>query len=327
VAGEPRLWALADLLTPMALRVAATLRLADHIADGDTTVEALAGRTGADADALGRVVNHLVGAGVLARDGAGELSLTGGLGEELREAGAWLDIEGAIGRADLSAFHLLATVRGGEPAYPLAYGRAYWEDLAAQPRLSASFDALMRARLRTEGPQVAAAYDWGAHAHVVDVGGGDGTLLAAILAAHPAVRGTLVELAGPAAAAARTLERFAGRCEIVTGSFFDPLPAGADAYGLSGVLHDWDDERAPAILRRCAEAAGPGGRVLVIEEGPTDAAIRTEGDLRMLLYTGGRERSPGDFETLAAEAGLRVGSTRPVTAVRTLIELVRRPSA
>jgi len=322
VADEPRLWALADLFTPMALRVAATLRLADHIAAGTGTVGALAERTGADADALGRLLNHLVAAGALARDEAGTLSLTA-LGDELRDAAAWLDIEGAIGRADLSAFHLLETVRSSEPAYPLAHGRGYWEDLAAHPELSASFDALMRARLRTEAPLVAAAYDWGALAHVVDVGGGDGTLLAAVLAAHPGVRGTLVELAGPAAAAARTLAEFGERRVIVTGSFFEPLPAGADGYVLSGVLHDWDDEHALAILRRCAEAAGACGRVLVIEEGPTDAAIRAEGDLRMLLYTGGRERSLGDFETLAADAGLRVGSTRLVTGVRTLIELLR----
>lgn len=290
---------LADLLTPMALRVAATLRLADHVAAGVDTVPELAKRTGSDPDALQRLVNHLVAVGVL----TDTLTLTD-LGEELREQQAWLDIEGALGRADLSAFRLLDTVRTGRPAYPLTYGRGIWEDLAADPALHASFDALMSARLRDEAPRIAAAYDWGALGHVVDVGGGDGTLLAAILAAHPTVRGTLLDLAVPAGA----------RFEVVAGSFFDPLPP-ADAYILSGVLVDWDDEHALRILRRCAEA---GGRTIVIEHCELHD---TAGDLRMLAFTGGRERTLPELERLAATAGLRVTAVRQATRLRTLVEL------
>jgi 2,7-dihydroxy-5-methyl-1-naphthoate 7-O-methyltransferase len=314
---------MADLFTPMALRVAATLHLADHVAAGADSVPALVERTGADPDALGRLVNHLVAVGVLERSGTDALSLTD-LGDQLREGRAWLDIEGAVGRADLSALRLLDTVRTGRPAYPLTYGRGYWEDLAAQPALAESFDALMSARLRLEAPQVAAAYDWGALRHVVDVGGGDGTLLAAILTPHPGLHGTLVELAGPAEAAARTLAD-AGvddRCEIVVGSFFEPLPSGADAYLLSGVLHDWDDEDALAILRRCVEAAGTTGRVLVIEESVPDAAAEHTGmDLRMLAYTGGRERTLDAFVELAAAAGLRISDVHRATRYRSVIEL------
>jgi len=326
-----QLWAIADLFTPMAVRVAATLHLADHLAAGADSLGALAECTGSDPDALGRLVDHLVTVGVLRRGDPGTLSLTA-LGEQLREGHpgdgrAWLDIEGAVGRAELSAVRLLDTVRTGQPAFPLMYGRPFWEDLTAQPARAASFDALMASRLRLEAPQLAAGYDWAALGHVVDVGGGNGTLLAAILTTHPGVRATLVDLAGPAAAAARTLAHVgvAERCEIVVGSFFGPLPAGADAYLLSGVVHDWDDEHALAIVRRCAEAAGPTGRVLVIEEGLNEhgagAELRTEMNLRMLAYTGGRERTLGEFERLAAHAGLCVGAVQRVTRHRSVIEL------
>ena len=326
-----RLWAMADLFTPMALRVAATLRLADHVAGGADSVTALVDRTGSDPDALGRLVDHLVNVGVLQRRGMDTLSLTD-LGEELREGHpgdgrAWLDIEGPVGRAELAALRLLETVRSGRPAYPLLYGRGFWEDLAVQPALAESFDALMSSRLRFEAPKIAAGYEWGALGHLVDVGGGIGTLLAAILRTHPGVRGTLVDLAGPAEAAVRTLAD-AGvreRCEIVAGSFFEPLPAGADAYLLSGVLHDWDDGHALQILRRCAEAAGTSGRVLVIEEGlledAADPGLRTEMNLRMLAYTGGRERTLADLEQLAAHTGLRVSAIHRATRYRSVIEL------
>jgi hypothetical protein len=325
-----RLWAMADLFTPMALRVAATLRLADHVAGGARSVPALAERTGADSDALGRLVGHLLSIGVLDGD-AGDLSL-GELGEQLCDGHpgngrAWLDIDGAVGRADLAALHLLNTVRTGQPAYPLTYGRAFWEDLGDDPGLSASFDALMGSRLRFEAPEIVAGYDWGQLGHIVDVGGGDGTLLAAILTAHPGLRGTLVDLDGPAAAARSTLAAagLASRCDVVAGSFFESLPAGHDAYLLSAVLHNWDDEHALAILRRCVEAAaGSAGRVLVIEElleGATESGLRTEMDLRMLAYMGGRERTLADLASLAERTGLSVAAVHRATRYRTIIDL------
>jgi len=332
-----RLWAIADLFTPMAVRVAATLRLADHIAEGADSLAALAQRTDSDPDALGRLVDHLVSVGALQRRGTGTLSLTD-LGEQLREGHpgdgrAWLDIEGPVGRAELSALHLLDTVRTGRPAYPLIYGRGFWEDLAAQPALAEAFDTLMASRLRNELSLIAAGYDWGTLGHVIDVGGGNGTLLAAILTAHPGLRGTLVELAGPAGTAGRTLADagVAERCEIVAGSFFEQLPEGADAYLLSGVLHDWDDAHALQILRRCAAAAGPTGRVLVIEDGLLEdvaaSGLRTEMDLRMLAYTGGRERTLGDLELLAANAGLDVSAAFRATRYRSLVDLRTRDAA
>src|SRR3954469_25095665 len=293
-----RLWAAADLVTPMAIRVAATLRLADHIAAGTCTAEALAAAVDADRDALARLLAHLVTAGVLAPAGADTYGLTD-LGDELRDddpAGVrpWLDLEGAIGRADLCFVELLHTVRTGEPAFPHRFGRPYWEDLSADPERAASFDALMGARLGADAPAVAAAYPWGALGSVVDVGGGDGTLLLAVLRTHADLRGTVVDLAGPVARAQQAIASagLGERADARAGSFFDELPAGAGGYLLSGVLHDWDDEPALRILQRCADAAAETGRVLVVDHyGDAQRTPDTEGDLRMLCYVRGRERT------------------------------------
>ena len=305
------LWAAADLVTPMAIRVAATLRIADHL---DATAAQLAEVTGADQDALRRVLDHLVTAGVLTRDDD-TYGLTA-LGEQLPGLGPWLDLEGSIGRADLSFIHLLHTVRTGEPAFPVLYGTPYWDDLAANPERAAHFDALMGSRL-TDAPEIAAEYPWGDAGHLVDVGGGDGTLLIAILRAHQGVRGTVADLPGPAARAEAALAAagLSERAGVHAGSFFDELPKGDCV--LSGVLHDWDDEAATRILRRCAEAAGPDGRVLVVDPvGHPD----TEGDLRMLAYVKGRERDLDRLHAIAAAAGLSPGPVTPV-GFRSVVEL------
>ncbi|TNC27010.1 methyltransferase [Amycolatopsis alkalitolerans] len=313
------LWAAADLVTPMAIRVAATLRLADHIAAGRHTVEALAVAVDADQDALGRVLEHLVTAGVLVRAGAGAYGLTG-LGEQLREDDppgmrAWLDLEGSIGRADLCFVELLHTVRTGDAAFPRHFGRSYWDDLSADAGRAASFDALMGARLAADAPAIAVAYPWGELGHVVDVGGGDASLLIEILRAHDDLRGTVLDLPGPAGRAGRAIAAagLGHRAGAQAGSFFDALPAGAGGYVLSGILHDWPDEDALRILRRCAEAAAGTGKVLVVDHlrdaGGVDPS--TEGDLRMLCYVRGRERTLGQLGELARAAGLRIGPTRP----------------
>jgi 2,7-dihydroxy-5-methyl-1-naphthoate 7-O-methyltransferase len=175
----PRLSAMADLITPMAIRVAATLRLADRVDAGARTAAGLAAQTGAAEAALEALLEHLVTIGVLTGDADG-YQLTD-LGRELGDdhpfqLRAWLDLEGPVGRAELSMLRLMDTVRSGKPAYPLVFGRGFWEDLAADPRLSASFDALMRCQLADEAPGLARAYDWGSLGHLVDLGGGDGTL-------------------------------------------------------------------------------------------------------------------------------------------------------
>jgi hypothetical protein len=310
----------------MAIRVAATLRLADHIAAGTQTSPALAAAVDADQDALERVLDHLVTAGVLTRAGTA-FGLTA-LGEQLRDddpAGVrpWLDLGGAIGRADLCFTELLHTVRTGEPAFPRLFGRPFWDDLSADAALGASFDALMGARLMADAPVVAAAYPWSGLGHVIDVGGGDGSLLIAILRAHEGLRGTVIDLPGPIARAEHAIAAadLSDRADTEAISFFEPLPAGAGGYLLSGVIHDWDDDDAARILQRCADAAAGTGSVFLVDHvGVHRGTADTEGDLRMLCYVRGRERTLDQLRRLAESVGLQINSVTPAGS-RSIIEL------
>lgn len=316
---RPGLRAMADLATPMAVRVAATLRLADHVAAGRRTAADISDAIGTHPDALDRLMRHLVTIGLFVRDGDGGYTATG-LGDQLREdhpAGKrkWLDIAGAVGRGDLSFIELEHSVRTGEPAYPVRYAVPFWDDLTADPALSASFDAVMGHHIELDDDNAADAYDWAALGHVVDVGGGSGALLCALLDRHPGLRGTLVDLPGPAATArAMFRERgLAERADAVPGSFFDPLPGGAGGYVLSAIVHDWDDEHAVRILCRCAEAAGDKGVVLVVEAVGTDGeSPNTAMDLRMLTYYGGKERGLAELSELATRAGLTIRAVHRV---------------
>ncbi len=331
---EPGVREMADLTVPMALRAAATLRIADHIHRGLRTAQDLAVATRTRAPELDRLLRHLVTAGVLERDGAGAYALTP-RGQELRDddprgVRARLDIEGAVGRAELSFVEILHTVRTGGLAYTRHFGRAFWDDLAADPALYASFEQVMSFNLRQAASAILAAYDWASLGHVVDVGGGDGTLLTALLTEHPGLRGTLVELPGPAAVAREAVAAagLAGRIGVVAGSFFDPLPAGAGGYLLSDVLHNWDDDRAAAILRRCADAAGPDGLVFAIERlGENGHAPSTELDMRMLAYFGGRQRDRGELTDLAAAAGFEVTAVHTRAGMSVVTMAARAPRA
>jgi 2,7-dihydroxy-5-methyl-1-naphthoate 7-O-methyltransferase len=323
---------MSSLVTPMALRVAATLRLVDQVADGVTTAAELAGRTGTDPGALGRVLDHLVTLQVLTTDGAGGYAVTAH-GDQLRDdhpdgLRKDLDINGGIGRAELAHVEMLDAVRTGDVVYPKRYGVGFWEDLAGQPELQRSFDAKMTRRYALVAGQVAERYPWSRHAHVMDVGGGNGTLMREVLARHPGVRATVLDQA-PTAQDARETFAAAGLAErgtAVVGSFFEPLPTGADAYVLSDILHDWEDASAAAILGRCAEAAGDSGVVLVVESLRGDYGDRppnTALDLMMLSVFGGRERRIDELGAMAAGCGLELRAVHDAADERTLLEFGR----
>lgn len=177
-------------------------------------------------------------------------------------------------------------------------------------------------QLTAEAPSLAATYDWSALGEVIDVGGGDGSLLIALLRAHPTLRGTVLDLASPAATAARALASagLADRGRAQIGSFFEPLPAGAGGYILSRLTSDWDDDHLLRILRNCAHAAWPNAKVLVVEDTERGSAS-TEHDLRMLAYFLGRERSLDRLTDLAHQAGLALGTVTP-TRFRSIIEFL-----
>lgn len=318
---------MADLATPMAIRVAATLGLVERAGVAGATAERLAAETGTSAPALRCLLDHLVAVGVFAA-ASGRYRPTD-LGAQMTEQGAklLLDINCAGGRADLAFVDLLGTITTGAPAYVHRYGRDFWADLDATPELRRSFDVQMNWRFQVQAPQIARRFDWGRFAEILDVGGGDGTVLAAILQAHPGVRGRVLDLAPTAAAAT---DRFAaagldGRAGVVPGSFFDPLPVGADAYLLADILHNWDDDHVREILAGCRRAAAPNGTVVVIETVRGQDA-ETAMDLFMLMCFGGRERTVDELAGLAADRGLVLHGWGPVADGRTVLEFGVAPS-
>ncbi len=318
---------LAGLATPMALRVAVTLGLPDRLSGDGAAAGDLAAELGQSPLALDLLLGHLTTLGVLERTSTGYRTTE--YGAKLRaDAGnglaGLLDINAAGGRGELAFVELAHSIATGEAGYVRRYGKDFWADLAENPHLRETFDRQMTQRYLTQVPRFVTGFDWSRFGTLVDVGGGHGSLLAAILKANPSMRGHLVDLAPTAAAAEAELREqgLGNRVEVSAGSFFDPLPAGADAYLLSDILHDWDDEQAHRILARCAEAAGAGSRVLVIEA-VGGLGAQTEWDLVMLVLYGGRERRLDELRELAAAHGLVFDSVTTLTEERSLLEFHR----
>jgi hypothetical protein len=314
--------ALSNMVTPMAIRVAATLRLADLITDGTADAASLALRVDVDAGALRRLLVHLATYGVFVEHDDGTFGV-GPTGELLRSDHPMsmrrlLDLEGFSGRGDLSLVGMLHSVRTGGPAYEQINGRPYWEDLVASPEMVDSFDDALRTMAAFSVRSLVRGYDWSKVRRVVDVGGGIGAPLCRLLKAQPHLRATLVDMPD---AAARAAENFAAsgladRAEAVAGSYFDPLPPGADVYLLCHVVDQEPEDNAVRILRHCAEATGPDGAVLLLQTPVTKSNRRsmTALDLLMLTSLGGRERSVDGYSELVAKAGLRLVSTYPSSA-------------
>jgi len=318
---------MADLATPMSIRVAATLSLAERAGSAGATAEHLASETGAATPAIRRLLDHLVAIGVFDLDMESSHYRPTHLGAQLSQDAPegikpLLDINCAGGRAELAFVELLGTVITGAPAYVHRYGREFWADLDARPELRRSFDAQMNWRFRVQAAQIAERFDWSRFSEILDVGGGDGAVLAAILHAHPDLRGRVLDLS-PTATAATNRFAAAGlddRASAISGSFFNPLPVGADAYLLSDILHDWDDDHVRKILAGCRRAAAPNATVVVIEPVRGQGAD-TAMDLFMLMCFGGQERTVDELAGLAAECGLMLHGSGPVAEGRTALEL------
>ncbi|HEX7956856.1 MAG TPA: methyltransferase, partial [Pyrinomonadaceae bacterium] len=310
--------------------VAAKLGLADLLAEGPQSVERLAERTRTDRGSLYRVMRGLAAVGVLRETGAGLF--------ELSEVGVCLrkDVPGSLGAMALCSDesysvwgHLLHTVTTGETAFRHAYGVSRYQYLEQHPEAAGSFNRAMAGLAAQLAAALIAAYDFSTFARVVDVGGGSGALLKAILKANPKLSGVLCDTPNIVADAAGQLsgEDLGGRCEVVAGDFFESVPAGGDLYILSHVLHNWDDESCRRILRNCRAAVAPGGRLLVAEivmparpENSFNAYPLVMTDLQMLVMTGGRERGEEEFRALLSAAGFEMTRVIPTRGLDSLIE-------
>ena len=314
-----------DLATPWCLRVAATLRIPEHISAGHAGIADLAAAAGCDADALHAVLGHLVSQGVFIEESPGRFACN----QAAEQLGSvpFLDLAGIGGRMAHTWGTLLDYVRSGVPAYQQVFGRPFWEDLAAHPAIGAEFDALMGpAGHGVPDYDVELSDGWDAVRTVVDVGGGTGAMLASLLRRHPQARGILVDLPGTVARAGPLLENLgvAGRVTVEGQSFFDPLPSGADLYLLKSVLNDWPDEPTVAILRRCAEAARTSQATIAVLGGVT--ADETPRSLGIdMLVAGGKTSTLSQFTELASRAGLDVIAARTQSSGRYVVEC--RPSA
>jgi hypothetical protein len=306
-------------LSTQLLYVAAKLGLADALAAGPKAADALASAVGASPDALRRVLRGLAAEGVLEELPSDHFGLTV-LGHCLRREVPG-SLHGAIiARGDLyfrAAGGLLEAVCDGGVAFERVYGSSFFDYLSQHPERAAVFQQSMADRSWQEAADVVAAHDFRPFRHLVDVGGGTGILLAAILGAAPALHGVLFDQP-PVVDRARERLAAAGlasRCEVVGGDFFAALPPGGDVYLLSRVLHDWDDAAAGRILASCRRAMEAGGTLLLVEavlpERAREQPAVTRMDLHMLLLSTGRERTAAEFERLLAAGGFRMTRILP----------------
>jgi hypothetical protein len=295
-----------------ALSVAASLGLSDLLAEGPRTPAELAAATGTHEPTLLRLLRALTAVGVYERQNDGRFALTE-LGATLRSdvpgsVAGWARLVGRPSYVRAWA-GLEDSVRTGENAFTRVHGTSVWEYRAARAEEQAVFDGAMTSLSAPVIEAVARAYDFGRFGSVVDVGGGRGHQLAAILVRYPGLRGVLFDQ--PEAVANVTPGE---RTSVVGGDFFAAVPEGCDAYLLKAVLHDWPDEQCVAILRSCRRAMAPDGVVLLVEQ-VLDLApdpVRTAfSDLNMLVAPGGRERELAEYGSLLTAAGFSLGRAVP----------------
>jgi hypothetical protein len=308
------------------LHVAARLDVGDRLAGGPRSADELAAETATHAETLYRLLRALAAVGVLRESDGRRFELTE-LGEGLRS-----DVAGSVHGWALMIgrpMHwntwssLVESIRTGENTFRLVHGTDVWSYRAQWPEELAIFDGAMTSMTGAVDAAVIDAYDFGRFNEVVDVAGGRGAMLAAILAKHDTVRGVLFDQPDVVANAAALLDRFGDRCRAVGGNFFERVPDGADAYLLKWILHDWEDEECVAILRVIRNAMPEHGFVLVLERdlgGPNENAPAKLSDLNMLVNPGGRERSADEYAELFVAAGLRYVGATPTAAGVTVFE-------
>ena len=295
---------------------AARLDIADHLGEDARTPAELATACAADETAMRRLMRALAALGVCTENPEDTFALT--------PAGALLrrDVPGSM-HALTTLFtdetivgawrHLDHAVRDGRTVFTDVFGTDIYRHLKARPELSATFNAAMSQGTRLTAQVMPAHYPFERFGTLADIGGGDGTLLAGVLAAHPTLRGILFDTEEGLAQAPPN-----DRITQHTGDFFEELPAGADLYLIKSVLHNWDDDRCAAILANCRRVIPGQGRLLIVEPvlpETVDGSLPNTmylSDLNMLVNLGGRERTMADFDKLCRRTGFAVSDVIPL---------------
>ncbi len=311
-----------------AVYVAAKLGIADLLADGPRSSADLACATKAHADALHRILRALASVGIFAEAEDGRFALTP-MAESLRSRAPGSLRALAVIRCEEWSWRawgqLLHSARTGECAFEHVHGMQLFEYLARYPDAGRAFDAAMSSYSAMDDRAIAGAYDF-RRGTIVDVGGGQGSLLAAILRQNSEAHGVLFDLPHVVERAAALIGEagLSDRCRGVAGDFFDHVPAGGDLYLMKMVIHDWDDERALAILTNCRRAMTANSRRLLLENivlpgnGPAFSKLL---DLQMMVLTpGGKERTAAEYQTLLARASFKVSGIRPTECLLSIIE-------
>jgi hypothetical protein len=310
-----------------AVYVAAKLGVADLLADGPLPVEELARGAGAHPDGLRRLLRALASFGVFAEDDDGRFRSTpiadllrSGTRESKRAFALW------SGGVSYQLFGSLEySVVTGKPAFDHLFGMEFFEYLEQNPDVGSLFDEFMSRQTAPMGP-VLAGYDLAGVDTVVDVAGGRGELLAAVLSAHPKMRGVLLDHARAIEGAAKVLQvaGVADRCTTVCGDYRRSVPPGGDAYLLKNVVHGLDDDAAVSVLTNCRTAMNSGGRVVLVEfvippnNDPFPGKLM---DLLMLVGShGGRERTQPEFRALLAASGLHLTNIMTTKYAYSVIE-------
>jgi hypothetical protein len=308
--------------------VAAKLGLADQLQQGPQTPQQLAHAVGAEPQALYRLLRALANLGLFAETAGGAFALTP-LAQLLRT-----NVDGSIRSLAIlygeewlwQAYgRMLYSVQTGRPAFDHTHGQPFFDYLHDHPTAAAQFNEAMSGYSSQEAAAILAAYDFSGVSTVVDVGGGHGALVAALLQNHPHLSGMVFDLAPVIAGAQRRLADagVGARATCVAGDFFAALPSGGDVYVLKSVLHDWDDAAALRILRTCRQAMAQQARLLVAERviplGNTPAEAKLF-DINMLVVAGGQERTEREYGALFQAAGFNLTRIIPTRSPLNLIE-------
>lgn len=299
-------------LYPAAMRVAVSLGIADHLAEGAKTAEDLAELSKASPDHLRRVLRFLATRGLFEEDEAGAFHLT--TASNLLRTGSPLPMASIVNLLTdemywLPAGRLDDTVRNGTTAFPDIFGAQLFDYLGQHEDRGHVFHTALDDLSATEHGPIVASYEFPADATVVDVGGGQGGLLRAVLEANPTLKGVLFDRDVVVRGHGLDIPALEGRWEIEGGSFFETIPSGADVYLLKRILHDWNDEDSVRILRGCRDAMAEGGRVLVIDTIVplgNDAHPAKLSDIAMMIVFDGKERTEAELRELFAQADLKL---------------------